>query len=141
MYQKILVAVDVSKEKNAARLCDAANNIAKVSGGNVRLVAVVPDYGMSMVATYFPKDAQEGLKQEMRDALKMLAAKHIDGKASATLRQGRRAQKVLDEAKAWEADLIVLGCRKKASRDNFRMLGSFSTSVTDRSDCSVLVVR
>lgn len=141
MYQKILVAVDVSREKNAAKLCEAANSLAKLGGGVVRLVAVVPDYGMPMVASYFPEGAQDGLKKEMGAALDKLADEHINGEVSVALRQGKRATKVLGEAQSWEPDIIVLGCRRKASRDNYRVFGSFSSSVTDRANCSVLVVR
>ncbi len=141
MYQKILVAVDVSREKNAARLCHAANDLAKAGGGEVRLVSVVPDYGTPLVASYFPEHAQDALKEEMKNALQRFASSYINVQVSVTLRQGKRAKKVLDEAKSWSPDIIVLGCRQKASRDNHRVLGSFSSSVTDRADCSILVVR
>ena len=141
MYQKILVAIDVSREKNAEKLCRAANDLARASGGEVRLVTVVPDYGMPLVASYFPKDAQDGLKKDMRKSLDRLADQHIDCEVSVVLRQGKRAGKVLEEAKSWQPDIIVLGCRKKASRNNYRVFGAFSSSVTDRADCSVLVVR
>lgn len=141
MYQKILVAIDVSREKNAAKLCQAAQNLADSNDAAVHLVSVVPDYGMPLVASYFPKDAQAGLKQEMSDMLDKLASEHLGENASVSLRQGKRAQKVLDEIQRWNPDLVVLGCRQKVSRDNHRLLGSFSASVTDRAGCSVLVVR
>lgn len=140
MYNKILVAIDVSREKNAEKLCNIANSVAKATDAKVRLVAVVPDYGMAMVASYFPADAQDGLKKEMKAALKKWS-ENMDGEVSTKLRQGKRARKVLEEATSWGADLIVVGCRQKASRDNHRLLGACSHSITDRADCNVLVVR
>jgi len=141
MYKKILVAIDVSREKNAAKLCQAANQLAKASGAEIHLVTVVPDYGMPLVASYFPEDAQKGLKKEMSDALHKFADEYISGKVAITLRQGKRSRKILDEISRWEPDLVVVGCRQKASRDNHRVLGSFSSSVADRAPCAVLIVR
>lgn len=141
MYKKILVAIDVSRELNAAKLCKAANELALAGGGEVRLVSVVPDYGMPLVASYFPEGAQDNIKKEMLSTLDNLADQHVSCDVSTVLRQGKRARLVLDEIQQWSPDLVVVGCRKKASRDNHRVLGSFSQSVTDRADCSVLVAR
>ncbi len=141
MYKKILVAIDVFREKNAEKLCKTANDMAKINGAEVRLVSVIPDYGMPLVASYFPKDAQKKIKNEMSSMLKKYATEHVDGNVSAILRQGKRARNIIDEASEWEADLVIIGCRKKASRDNIRMLGACSSSVADRVDCSVIVVR
>ncbi len=141
MYKKILVAIDVSREKNAAKLCKAANELAQVSGGEIHLVSVVPDYGMPLVASYFPADAQKGLKKEMNDALHKFADDYVSGNVIVTLRQGKRSKKILDEISRWEPDLVIVGCRQKASRDNRRVLGSFSSSVADRADSAVLIVR
>jgi len=141
MYNKILVAIDVFREKNAEKLCKTANDMAKMNGAAVRLVSVVPDYGMPLVATYFPQHAQDKVKNEMSEMLKKYATEYIDDNVSAILRQGKRARNIVDEATEWGADLVIIGCRKKASRDNIRMLGACSSSVADRVDCSVIVVR
>ena len=141
MYKKILVAIDVFREKNAEKLCKTANDMAKMNDAEVRLVSVVPDYGLPLVATYFPKDAQDKVKHEMSSMLKKYATEYIDGKVTATLRQGKRARNIVDEASEWGADLVIIGCRKKASRDNIRVLGACSSSVADRVNCSVIVVR
>ncbi len=141
MYKKILVAIDVFREKDAQKLCETANEMAKSGNAEIRLVSVVPDYGMPLVASYFPKDAQERIKNEMSAMLKKYATEFIEAKVSAILRQGKRARNIIDEANSWQADLVIIGCRKKASRDNTRMLGACSSSVADRVDCSVIVVR
>ncbi len=142
MYNKILIAIDVFREKNAEKLCKAANGMAKINGAEIRLVSVIPDYGMPIVASYFPQDAQDNVKNEMSGMLKKYATEFIDtNKVTATLRQGKRARNIVEEASEWSADLVIVGCRKKASRDNNRMLGACSSSVTDRVDCSVIVVR
>jgi nucleotide-binding universal stress UspA family protein len=70
MFNKILVPVDLSTEDTTKKLCVAANDMAEKYGSEVRLMTVVPDYGMPLVASYFPEGAQEKLKEEMKKNLK-----------------------------------------------------------------------
>lgn len=58
MFNKILVPVDLSTENMTEKLCKTANDLAQKYGSEVRLVTVMPDYGMPIVASYFP----EGLR-------------------------------------------------------------------------------
>ena len=58
MYKKILVPVDMGREKNAIKLCKAAKDFA-TEDSEIRLITVAPGYGMSVVASFFPADAQE----------------------------------------------------------------------------------
>ncbi len=69
MFNKILVPVDLSTEDTTKRLCVAANDMAGKYGAEVILMTIVPDYGMPLVASYFPADAQEKLKDEMKQKL------------------------------------------------------------------------
>ncbi len=139
MFNKILVAVDVPAQNDAAKLCKTA---AKLGAEQVRLVSVVADYGTPLVASFFPDDAQDGLKSEMLSLLSNLAEKHLgDVQASYCLRQGKRAKEVLAEAAAWEPDLIIVGCRRKNSSSGHKSLGSCSSSVADRAAAAVLIVK
>lgn len=143
MFKKILIPVDVSRERNAERLCQSGLELAKGNEAEIRLVAIMPDYGMPLVASFFPADAQAKLKQEMQATLEQLAANKVAPEAPVTtmLRQGKRAQEILAEASDWGADTIVIGCRKKAASGGQRVLGSCSSSVAERAGCSVLIVR
>jgi nucleotide-binding universal stress UspA family protein len=58
---------------------------------------------------------------------------------AATLRDGDPRQTIIDCAKEWHADLIVLGSHGKKGID--RMLGSVSDSVARHAPCSVEIVR
>ncbi len=72
MYNKILVPIDVAREKNATRLCKAASEMA-AEGAQIRLLSVMPGYGMSLVASYFPADAQEQAMVEVKARLEQFA--------------------------------------------------------------------
>ena len=140
MYKKILVPVDLGREKNAIKLCKAAESFA-TEDSEIRLITVAPGYGMSVVASFFPADAQEKVMVELMTMLTKLAQDNLDGNISVRVREGKRAKKILEEAGKWEADLIIVGSRKKLSRDGQRVLGSCSSSVADRAQCNVMIVR
>ena len=141
MYKKVLVTVDLGREQNAIKLCKTA---AGMSGEDtqIRLMSVAPGYGMPLVASFFPADAKQKVHDELMRLLTKLAKAHLpDNNVSLRIREGKRAGMILEEAIKWEADLIVVGSRKKLSRDGQRVLGSCSSSVADRAQCNVLIVR
>ena len=141
MYKKILVPIDLGRPKNAARLCQAVRALAD-EDTEVRLFSVVPGYGMSVVASFFPSDAQDKAKVQVKAGLKALAQEQqLIGKLSYSVSEGRRATGILNEATSWQPELITLASRRKISRDGQRVLGSCSSSVADRASCSVLIVR
>ena len=140
MYKKILVPVDLGREKNAIKLCRAAMSFV-TEESEVRLITVAPGYGMPVVASFFPADAQEKVMAELMTMLTKLAQDNLGGNISVRVREGKRARKILEEAGKWEADLIIVGSRKKLSRDGQRVLGSCSSSVADRAQCNVMIVR
>jgi nucleotide-binding universal stress UspA family protein len=141
MFNKILVPVDLSTEDTTKKLCVAANDMAEKYGSEVRLMTVVPDYGMPLVASYFPEGAQEKLKEEMKKKLEELANTYFSASAKIHLTQGKRRQAILKEIEEYKPDLVMLGCRRKKSRLGQRLLGATGTAVTDRANCSVMVVR
>ncbi len=141
MFNKILVAVDLSTENMTEKLCKAANDMAQKYGGEVSLITVVPDYGMPLVASYFPEGAQEKLKVEMKQKLTDLADKHFSVPVECKLTQGKRRTAILKEIEDVNPDLVMMGCRRKKSRRNQRLLGATGTVVSDRAGCSVMIVR
>jgi nucleotide-binding universal stress UspA family protein len=56
------------------------------------------------------------------------------------LLHGRPASAIVDEARLWAADLVVLGHRGRGSIETM-VLGSVSAEVVDHAPCPVLVVR
>lgn len=140
MYKKILVPVDMGREKNAIKLCETAMKLADTDA-ELMLLTVMPGYGMSVVASFFPADAQEQALREVKKSLSAIADANLQGNVRVVVHQGKRAKLILDEAREWRPDVIVIGTRRKASSDGKRLLGSCASGVADRADCSVLIVR
>jgi len=141
MFNKILVPVDLSTETTTGKLCRTANDLAKKYDCEVKLITIVPDYGMPLVASYFPEGAQKKLKLDLREKLKDLSNTYFTAKVTTELKQGKRRAAILKEIEDYDPDLVMLGCRRKKSRRNQRLLGATGTAVSDRAGCSVMVVR
>jgi len=140
MYKKILVPVDLADTDLAKPAIETAVAMARDGGGSVRLINVQPLTPV-MLAEYVPPDFEAQQRRSSEDALGIIAgecgldAAHI----SFTVRQGGIYHEVLEEAKDFGADLIVMSSHRPAMRTYF--LGSNAGHVVRYAPCSVLVVR
>jgi nucleotide-binding universal stress UspA family protein len=140
MYKKILVPVDLADTDLAKPAIVTAIEMARTSGGTVRLVNVQPLTPV-MLAEYVPPDFEMQQKKSSEDALGIIASECglEPTQVSFTVRQGGIYHEVLEEAKAIDADLIVMSSHRPAMRTYF--LGSNAGHVVRYAKCSVLVVR
>jgi len=140
MYQKILVPIDLADTELAKPAINTAVEMAKTSGGTVRLLNVLQMTPV-MLAEYVPPDFDLQQRKSAEEALAIIAresgldAAHI----SSAVRQGGIYHEVLEEAKEMGADLIVMSSHRPAMRTYF--LGSNAGHVVRYAKCSVLVVR
>jgi nucleotide-binding universal stress UspA family protein len=140
MYKQVLVPVDLADPELAKPAIAAACAMARASGGSVRLVNVLPMTPV-MLAEYVPPDFDVQQRKSSEEALAIVAREcGLDaGKISFVVRQGGIYHEVLEEAKAINADLIVMSSHRPAMRTYF--LGSNAGHVVRYAKCSVLVVR
>jgi nucleotide-binding universal stress UspA family protein len=140
MYKQVLVPVDIADPGLAKPAIAAACSMARASGGAVRLVNVLPMTPV-MLAEYVPPDFDVQQRKSSEEALAAVAHEcGLDaGKISFVVRQGGIYHEVLEEAKAINADLIVMSSHRPAMRTYF--LGSNAGHVVRYAKCSVLVVR
>jgi nucleotide-binding universal stress UspA family protein len=140
MYKHVLVPIDLSDTQLAKPAIAAAVSMAKASGGSVRLVNVLPMTPV-MLAEYVPADFDVQQRKSAEDAMAIVAREcGLDaGRVSGTVRQGGIYHEILEEAKAIDADLIVMTSHRPAMRTYF--LGSNAGHVVRYAKCSVLVVR
>lgn len=140
MYKKILVPVDLADTDLAKPAIETAIEMARASGGTVRMVNVQPLTPV-MLAEYVPPDFEVQQKKSSEDALGIIAGECGLDRAhvSFTVRQGGIYHEVLEEAKVIDADLIVMSSHRPAMRTYF--LGSNAGHVVRYAKCSVLVVR
>jgi len=140
MYTKIVVPVDLADQNLAKPALDTAVMIANAYGGTIRLINVLPVTPV-MLAEYVPADFDVQQRKSAEEALSIIA-KEIPlpaGRVSTVVRQGTVYQEVLEEAKEFHADLIVMSSHRVGVRTYF--LGSNAGHVVRYASCSVMVVR
>jgi nucleotide-binding universal stress UspA family protein len=140
MYKCILVPVDLADTELAKPAIATAVLMAKASGGSVKLVNVLPMTPV-MLAEYVPPDFDTQQRKSSEEALAIIASEcGLDAsQVSWAVRQGGIYHEVLEQAKAINADLIVMSSHRPAMRTYF--LGSNAGHVVRYAKCSVLVVR
>jgi nucleotide-binding universal stress UspA family protein len=145
MYRKILVPMDGSD--TAARGLEEAINLAKVTGGSLRLVHVIDAFPVAgeMMTSDTWAALMGGLQQAGGELLARAAAKAAKAGIDASTRvaemaAGRVADVILGDAKASGCDLIVMGTHGRRGFKHL-MLGSDAERVLQLSALPVLLVR
>jgi nucleotide-binding universal stress UspA family protein len=122
---RILLCTDGSAE--AAKAARFGMQLARGTGEPTRLLSVVEQRRETGVL----RSGVGDLSRELRT----LGA-HCDIK----IRRGNAAEQILDEAEAWQADLIVIGQLGRRGLTRFFM-GSTATRIVQFAPCSVLLVK
>ena len=140
MFKRILVPVDLADTDLAKAAIETAVSLSLASGGSVRLLNVLPMTPV-MLAEYVPADFDAQQRQTAEEALAIIAKESgtDPGHITTIVRQGGTYHEVLEEAKSYHADLIVMSSHRPAMRTYF--LGSNAGHVVRFAKCSVLVVR
>lgn len=141
MYERILVAVDSTPE--AADVLTHAALLANSTGAAVRVlhvqaIDVVDGGGVGGVIEDETAETAVKVVTEAVGTLKAAGVLKVEGWTEETVR-GDVPNAVLDQARAFQADLLVLGARRHGSLASL-FLGSVSDTVAHRSVCPVLLV-
>ncbi|MGD8111914.1 universal stress protein [Vibrio sp. TRT 21S02] len=142
MYKQILVPVDLNDQGFSDKAVKHAVWQAKHSNAEIHLLTVLPGIHMSMVATYFPKDAALKMKQDVQNQLKKFASSHIDENViyKTHVAEGKPYSTILEYAEKLGADLIVMPSHKRSKLDKV-VLGSVASKVVQNSPINVFVVK
>lgn len=143
MSTSVLCAVDVSNGDDDLPVIRRAAQLAALDGAQLDVIAVVPDFGMSQVGSFFEKDHHEKLEEEAKTHLHALITKALDADQNAKVRHvvatGRAYEEVLKLANTTGTSLIVVGAQKAELSDY--LLGPNAARVVRHAKCSVYVVR
>jgi len=143
MKGPVLCAVDVSNKGQDIEVLKAAARMAEMEGTQLDVITVVPDYGMSVVGSYFDPKHHDKAVAETKRLLNDLVVQAIGAEANQKVRHivatGRAYDEILHVAKTDGAELIVIGAHKPDLKDY--LLGPNAARVVRHSKCSVLVVR
>ncbi|MDX2108355.1 MAG: universal stress protein [Candidatus Melainabacteria bacterium] len=112
-----------------------------------RIVNVVPpiyDYAYAASVPELMMDLREDARNQAQIRIRNMALKlrdhfHLDNIEEFIL-EGNPAEKILDTASEWKADLIIMGSHARTGLNKL-LMGSVSSAVLDHAGCSVIIVR
>ncbi len=78
MFKKILVPVDIDYPETAAQVYRKAVAISKLGSAEIRLVTVMPGFGMPIVASMVPEEIRKEAAARVEAALAQFVADHCD---------------------------------------------------------------
>ncbi len=141
MYKEILLAVDLNDIDSQRKAIETTIELARAFGARVHVQTILPDFGMTIVATYFPKDFEsktlENARQALHDFVKQTFPEDLT--IQQILGRGTIYQEILRCAKQIGADLIVMASHRPDLQHY--LIGPNASRVTRHANCSVLVVR
>ncbi|PLX39495.1 MAG: universal stress protein UspA [Hyphomicrobiales bacterium] len=141
MYKNILVSIDLNHESSWTKALPVAASMAKSMGASLHAVTVVPDFGMSIVGNYFPKDFEKQALVDAAEKLKSFVASHVDKSVPVKVHVGHGTiyEEIIHVADKTNCDLIVVGSHRPELQDY--LLGPNAARVVRHAKQSVLVVR
>ena len=141
MYRDILLAVDLADAQTQKKALSAAIACCRAFGARLRIITVVPDFGMSVVGSYFPKNYIQDALAETEEALQAFTDEHIpdDIPVQRIVAHGTIYKEIIFYAEQEGCDLIVMTSNRPSLEDY--LLGPNAARVVRHSKASVLVVR
>ncbi|MBB1274074.1 MULTISPECIES: universal stress protein [Psychromonas] len=142
MYKNILVPIDLNEKGFSDKAVQLAIWYGKNTDAHIHLLTVLPGVHMSMVATYFPKDAAQKMKADIKTQLAKFAESQMKEKIDYTtyVAEGKAYKTIIKYAEKLKVDLIIMPSHKRSKVDKV-MLGSVASKVVQNSPVHVLVVK
>ena len=140
MFKKILVPVDIDYPETAAAVYQRAKTIAGLSDAEIRIISVLPGFGMPIVASLVPDDVRQETRDRFQDAMEKFIKEYCGEDVSYTIRTGKNWEEIIRAADEWQADLIVV-YHNRHREVNEVFSHSCSQRVADHATCSVLRLR
>jgi nucleotide-binding universal stress UspA family protein len=141
MYKDILLAVDLNHPETQEKATRTATEYAKAFGSKLHVLTVVPDFGMSIVSSYFPEDFARKAEAEASAQLHAYVKEHVPDEVSVQhiVAYGSIYSEILEFAEKTGCDLIVLASHRPELKDY--LIGPNAARVMRHANCSVLIVR
>ena len=141
MFKKILIPVDVDDEATWKKAADVAAHLAESSNAELHVLTVLPDFGLSIVGSYFPKGYEEKAAKEAGKQLTKFVNEHFGDKVSVRphVVHGKIYEQIMSAADKLGCDAIIMASHSPELKDY--LLGPNAARVVRHARQSVFVVR
>ena len=143
MSARILCAIDISDKHDDTPVLIEALRQADMNNGELDIITVVPNLGVTLVGDHFSKNFQAEAVEEARKRLQTLTDDVLGVERNKSVRNivatGSVYEEILELADKTNPALIVIGAHRENLKDF--LLGPNAARVVRHSKCSVFVVR
>lgn len=141
MFKNILLPIDLNEDSSWRKPLAVAVDMCQKNDAALRIMTVVPDLGMNIVAQYFPKGYEKEVAEKTLTQLKAFTEENVpsDMTVQHVVGEGSVYETILKVARQTKADLIIMESLRPALKDY--LLGPNASRVVRHAECSVLVVR
>lgn len=141
MFNSILLPIDLSDEATWVKALPAALRMATSEGAALHVATVVPDFGMSIVGSYFEPGFEEKALHDIGEKLTIWINDNIPDNTEVHphVLHGRVYEQIIKAAQNLNADVIVMGSHRPELSDY--LLGPNASRVVRHATQSVFVVR
>ncbi len=141
MFKSLLLPVDLAARTGKRRTLEVAVDLQRHWQAELHFLAVVPDFGMSIVGAFFDDGFSARALAEVTKQLDQFCGENVP--AGLTYRQhvaqGSIYDQILGAADSLKIDCIVMGSHRPARTDH--LLGPNAARVVRHAPCTVVVVR
>ncbi|WP_029057091.1 universal stress protein [Stappia stellulata] len=140
LFKHVLACVDLGDVASSRQVVLAAREIMSPESV-LHIFTAVPDFGRSIVGSFFPDDFETTAIDKTREELHGFIDEQVpDGiRVQAVIGHGNIYEEIIEAAEKVQADLIVIGSHRPELKDY--LLGPNAARVVRHAPVSVLVVR
>ncbi len=142
MFKTVLLPVDLSAPSSWETALPAALRLCQPEdGGVLHVITVVPDFGMSVVGSYFEPGFEEKAMHKVGEDLSKWVTENVPGvtEVHPHVVHGRVYDQIITAADRLNVDAIVMGSHRPELTDY--LLGPNAARVVRHASQSVFVVR
>lgn len=138
--KKILLPIDMSSPASWVKPMAEAQSMLR-DGGELHVVSVMPDFGMSMVGAFFKAGFEQGALAQFTEAMRRWVRDNVPGSVDVHphVLHGSVYDEILRAADKLDVDVIILAAHRPEARDY--LLGPNAARVVRHAKQSVYVVR
>ncbi|MEJ6387881.1 universal stress protein [Gymnodinialimonas ulvae] len=143
MTQYTLAAIDLAHPAHHALILAKAAQLADMEGNTLAVVTVIPDFGMSIVGSFFQDGAEQKALEEANQALHKVTEDVLGPDLHAQIKHmvchGTAYEQILNIAGEIGAAQIVMAAHRPDFQDY--LIGSTAARVARHAKCSVTILR
>lgn len=141
MTKSILLPIDLNHNSSWEKALPVAVALARADGASLHVLSVIPDFGKSIVGSYFPGDFAAKAEETTRAELEALLAREVPGdiRVNSDVVHGTIYRKIIEAAERLDVEVIVMASHRSEMKDY--LIGPNSARVVRHARQSVFVVR